>query len=216
MTDLTAATTAAPAGARGRPRDPAVDALLLAAARDDLAEHGWSDFSIAGVAERAGVARTTVYRRWPGRVELAVDAVSAAFDGLRLRDHGSLAADIQAVVAEVAELLDQPAVRGCLLALLTEACRDADVRTRVDSVLTARLRELVDAGRTHAAARGEVPPGPPADDTLVLSVIGGALLYRTATGDGQVDAAFVASLATLVAQGLAPAADSAQNAAGSR
>lgn len=212
MTDLTSPA----AGPRGRPRDPSVDAGVLAAAREELARRGWAGFSIAGVAERAGVARTTVYRRWPGRAELAVDAVAATFDGLALTDHGSLAEDIRAVVAEVARLLDHPPVRGCFLALLTEASRDTHVRARLDAVLMVRLRGLVDAGRANAAARGELPDGAPADDTLVLSVIGGSLLYRTATGDGRVDDAFVSALATLVAQGLSAGGRAGQNAAGSR
>jgi AcrR family transcriptional regulator len=61
---------------RGRPRDEAIDAAILAAAVDELTERGFLSFTMEAVAARAGVAKTTVYRRWPGGThELAVEAM---------------------------------------------------------------------------------------------------------------------------------------------
>lgn len=49
----------------GRPRDPRADAAILQAARDLMAEGGLSNLTVEGTAQRAGVAKTTVYRRYP-------------------------------------------------------------------------------------------------------------------------------------------------------
>jgi len=60
---------------RGRPRSAGADEAILDAAVDLLAEQGLLALSIEAVAARAGVAKTTVYRRWPNKDELLLDAV---------------------------------------------------------------------------------------------------------------------------------------------
>ena len=66
--------SAPPAAVRpGRPRNPAVDVAILAAARELLAELGCGGFTMEGVAARAGVGKQTLYRRWPSRAELMID-----------------------------------------------------------------------------------------------------------------------------------------------
>lgn len=61
---------------RGRPRDEAIDAAILEAAVDELTERGFLSFTVEAVAARAGVAKTTVYRRWPGGThDLAIEAM---------------------------------------------------------------------------------------------------------------------------------------------
>ncbi|WP_448700720.1 TetR/AcrR family transcriptional regulator, partial [Streptomyces avidinii] len=92
-------------GRTGRPRSAAADAAILAATRDALVELGWSKLTMGDVSARAGVAKTTLYRRWAGKNELVVDAVAELFDALELPDRGSLEADIEYVVLQFAELL---------------------------------------------------------------------------------------------------------------
>lgn len=60
----------------GRPRDAAIDAGVLDAALGELAAKGYAGFSIASVAAAAGTTRPTVYRRWPDKTALVVDAVA--------------------------------------------------------------------------------------------------------------------------------------------
>ncbi len=61
----------------GRPRDPQADAAILRAARDLMSEGGLANLTVEGTAQRAGVAKTTVYRRYPTKLALAVAAVAA-------------------------------------------------------------------------------------------------------------------------------------------
>lgn len=62
----------------GRPRDASVDVRVLRETFGLLAEKGFRGLRIDEVARRAGVPKSTIYRRWPSLVDLAVDAVDAA------------------------------------------------------------------------------------------------------------------------------------------
>jgi AcrR family transcriptional regulator len=61
----------------GRPRDPSIDGRVLEIAQRQLAEHGYEGFSLASVAHEAGTTRPALYRRWPGKAELATAAIAA-------------------------------------------------------------------------------------------------------------------------------------------
>lgn len=69
--------TAAPTRAPGRPRDARVDALVLEAALHLLAEVGPTGLSVEEVATRAGVGKSTIYRRWPTKDDLVVASLGA-------------------------------------------------------------------------------------------------------------------------------------------
>src|SRR5262249_7192709 len=61
----------------GRPRDPEADRAILQATIELLSEEGYEGLSIESVAARAGVGKTTIYRRWPSKEPLVVDAIKA-------------------------------------------------------------------------------------------------------------------------------------------
>ena len=65
----------APERRPGRPRSEAADEAILDATVDLLAEQGFLALSVEAIAARAGVAKTTIYRRWPNKDELVMDAV---------------------------------------------------------------------------------------------------------------------------------------------
>ena len=111
------------------------------------------------VATRAGVAKTTLYRRWAGKNELVVDAVAVLFDELELPDRGSLAADIEGVVLQFAALLARPEARTALMAVVAESTRDEALRERIRASIVDRQKRLVLEGRERAQARGELPHG---------------------------------------------------------
>src|SRR5215469_4158725 len=91
-------------GRRGRPRDSAVDSRVLDAAWDLLHAKGFAGLTVDEVAERAGTAKTTVYRRWPTKDHLAV-ALADSLDRLRLAGNpaggpsAGLAAELAAAAA---------------------------------------------------------------------------------------------------------------------
>ncbi|GAA1414349.1 TetR/AcrR family transcriptional regulator [Kitasatospora putterlickiae] len=144
--------------AKGRPRSAAADRAILDATREALAELGWGGLTMGHVATRAGVAKTTLYRRWPSKNELVVDAVASLFDELVMPDLGSLQADIEAVVAQFAALLARPESQAALLALFAEGTRDRQLRRRIREAIVDPQKRLVRQGRTAAQARGELAP----------------------------------------------------------
>jgi AcrR family transcriptional regulator len=189
-----------------RPRSAAADSAILEATRSALVELGWTKVTMGDIATRAGVAKTTLYRRWPGKSELVVDAVAELFDALELPDSGGLRADVEGVVLSFARLLARPETRASLMAVLAEATHDPALRQRIRTAVVDRQKRLVVQGRARAQARGELPPD---DETtaarnvdLIFDVIAGAVLHRVLVSNEEVDAAWASTFTRLLLGGL--------------
>ncbi|MFD4024580.1 TetR/AcrR family transcriptional regulator [Streptomyces sp. NPDC058576] len=194
----------------GRPRSTAADAAILEATRASLVDLGWSKLTMGDVATRAGVAKTTLYRRWAGKNELVVDAVAVLFDELELPDRGSLAADVQGVVLQFAALLERPEARTALMAVVAESTRDDSLRHRIRSAIVDRQKRLVLLGRERAQARGELRYEDDASTAarnadLIFDVIAGAVVHRTLVSAEPVDAEWASGFTSLLLLGLAGA-----------
>ncbi|MFI9647461.1 TetR/AcrR family transcriptional regulator [Streptomyces sp. NPDC052040] len=201
-----------PSAARpGRPRSTTADAAILAATREALVDLGWSKLTLGDVAMRAGVAKTTLYRRWAGKNELVVDAVAALFDELELPDRGSLAADIEGVVLQFATILARPEAKSGLMAVVTESTRDDALRTRIRESIVDRQKRLVLEGRARATVRGELPPETDPDDAsrtadLIFDMVAGAVVHRTLVSAEPADEEWVRGFTRVLLQGLEGAA----------
>ncbi|MGW4229085.1 TetR/AcrR family transcriptional regulator [Streptomyces sp. NPDC004980] len=198
----------------GRPRSAAADAAILEATRASLVDLGWSKLTMGDVATRAGVAKTTLYRRWAGKNELVVDAVAVLFDELELPDLGSLAADVEAVVLQFAALLERPETKTSLMAVVAESTRDEALRSRIRDSIVTRQKRLVLRGRERAQDRGELPPEPdPAmaarTADLVFDVIAGAVVHRALVSAEPVDTDWARRFTLLLLSGLGSAAQPA-------
>ncbi|WP_145500207.1 TetR/AcrR family transcriptional regulator [Streptomyces sp. CFMR 7] len=194
----------------GRPRSTEADAAILEATRASLVDLGWSKLTMGDVATRAGVAKTTLYRRWAGKNELVVDAVAVLFDELELPDRGSLAADVRGVVLQFAALLERPETRTALMAVVAESTRDDSLRRRIRSAIVDRQKRLVLLGRERAQARGELRYEEDAavaarNADLIFDVIAGAVVHRTLVSAEPVDAEWATGFTTLLMLGLAGA-----------
>ncbi|NGO14690.1 TetR/AcrR family transcriptional regulator [Streptomyces sp. HC44] len=193
--------------ATGRPRSATADAAILAATRAALVELGWSKLTLGDVASRAGVAKTTLYRRWAGKNELVVDAVAALFDELEIPDRGSLAADVEGVVRQFASILDRPEAKTALMAVIAESTRDAPLRERIRTSIVDRQKRLVLEGRARAQARGELPPEPDPETAarsadLIFDVIAGAVVHRTLVSAEPVDETWARRFTGVLLSGL--------------
>ncbi|MFI7503725.1 TetR/AcrR family transcriptional regulator [Streptomyces sp. NPDC049687] len=200
-----------PVGRTGRPRSAAADAAILAATREALVELGWSKLTLGDVATRAGVAKTTLYRRWAGKNELVVDAVAELFAELELPDRGSLDADIEGVVLRFAAILELPAARSGLMAVVAESTRDDALRERIRASIVEPQKHLVLEGRTRAQARGELPPQTDPEEAartadLIFDVVAGAVVHRTLVSAEPADEEWVRSFTSVLLLGLAGSA----------
>ncbi|MET9413876.1 TetR/AcrR family transcriptional regulator [Streptomyces klenkii] len=202
-------TASSPAPRRtGRPRSPEADRAILGATRAALVELGWGKLTMGDVAARAGVAKTTLYRRWAHKSELVVDAVAALFDEhLELPDRGSLQADIEGVVLQFAALLERPETKTALMAVVAESTRDDALRERIRGAIVDRQKRLVLLGRERAQERGELPreedPSAAARTAdLIFDVIAGAVVHRTLVSAEPVGPEWAREFAVMLVAGL--------------
>jgi AcrR family transcriptional regulator len=143
--------------AKGRPRDRRVDRSLLDAALALLAEGGPDALTIDAVAARAGVARTTVYRRWNGKDEL----VLAVLDDVAARlmpapNLGDTRTDLVAIVDAVIRVLADADVRSLIAAIVSESIRNDALAQRFRRRLLDLRREELRGVLERGAARGEL------------------------------------------------------------
>src|SRR5437764_15419711 len=119
-----AGTTQAPL--RGRPRSEKAHKAILAAATELLLARGLSAVSMDAVAERAGVSKATIYRWWPTKETLALDALYTEWSAVRPspRDTGSLRGDLLSLLRPWAKLAGGRPYGRVITALLTEAQSD--------------------------------------------------------------------------------------------
>jgi AcrR family transcriptional regulator len=169
----------------GRPRSAEADRAILEAARQLLAEQGWDAMTLGDVAARAGVAKTTLYRRWPGKAELVVDAMAQLFDTLSPVDAGSVRADAEAVIRDLVALLSRPETQTAFLALAAQSAREPELRRAVREKIIDRQRYLVRACAERTDRRGD--PVRIGDPDLVFDVIAGTIVQRLLIAGEPVD-----------------------------
>ena len=188
----------------GRPRSTEADRAILRATRAALVELGWGKLTMSDVAARAGVAKTTLYRRWGSKSELVVDAVAALLDGLSLPDRGSARSDVEDVVRRFAALLDRPETKTALMAVVAESTRDPELRRRIRERIVDPQKQLVVAGRKRARERGELPADSDDQATtdMIFDVIAGAVIHRTQVSGEPVDEDWARRFSALLLYGL--------------
>jgi len=150
--------------------------VVMATTYDLLAEAGLAGVTVDAVARRSGVAKTTIYRHWPSREALLLDACAQMGPHFDVPDAGSLAADLRALAQRAVEQLLSGPYAAILLSLMDAAERNPDLA----ALLAAAQAKLVEAVRTIVArgrARGELRRLP-AEPSVVAALIVGPLLYR--------------------------------------
>jgi len=164
----------------GRPRGPGVDDAILDAAIALLAERGIEGTTVNAVIARSGVARATVYLRWPTRSALIAAAVRRAMGQEERHLTGDIEADMRGAARQVCLVLGDETFRSVLPAFLDGLlARPAAERLPYETMVPGRSA-LADeyAGQARAAGlRDEVSPG-----LVVDLIIGGLLNHALATG----------------------------------
>jgi AcrR family transcriptional regulator len=158
-TQLGVAMEAGPTSARSGPvgRGPTVRAAVLAATLAELAEQGYAKLTIENVARRAGVHKTTVYRRWKDRESLAADALTDNVAvGVPIPDTGSIDDDLRQWARSLVEWLTSPTGRAIVAAGLSDAVRIPEIAKIQRRFFEDRFRRAVPVV-TRAIARGQLP-----------------------------------------------------------
>jgi AcrR family transcriptional regulator len=189
---------------RGRPRDEEADAAILDAALALLAEQGYSGLRMEAVAARAGVAKATVYRRWPDKLSLTIAAVSRIPE-LPSVDTGSLAGDLDALRNALVALFKTTRLADILPALAAERVRRTSAAAEIDALIRRRYEPWVAAIR-RAIARGELPRSASADAALIADLLAGVLMQRVFFTGGRVDEQTWNTVLAIVVAGVRAAA----------
>jgi AcrR family transcriptional regulator len=181
LPDITATTPRTPKGRAPHRRDESARVAVLHAADDLLVERGFGGVTVEGIAARAGVAKQTIYRWWPSKVDILLDTlIEDAGRALAVPDTGSAVESARRYLRSLARFLTKDPAGKVLLALIGEAQHDPEMaRTFHQRYLEPQRlkeREMLRRGITS----GELSPGLDVDATL--DALSGPILYRALTG----------------------------------
>lgn len=198
MTAAKRQATKAPVLVRGEP----VVRGILEATMAELAEVGYGALRIEEVAARAGVNKTTVYRRWPTKPELVLAALrSITVDRIITQNTGSLRGDLLAVARHMATLMGSTEGRTLKRLLFVEDQNPefAAIAQSLRDTMHSLPATIIEA----ALARGEIAEG--VDPVLLFDVLAGTMEHRIFMERRSVDEAFFEQVVSLLLFGaLAP------------
>ncbi len=185
---------------RGRPRSHDVEQAILRAAADLLAERGLDAMTIEEVAARAGVGKSSIYRRWPTKGTLALDAFRTDFLSRQPAvDTGVLEDDLRAALSWWAAAVVGTTTGRALLGLIAEAQIDEELArewlVRVVTPVRAQHRVMVE----RAIARGEIPAD--SDVDVIMDLLYGPAYHRLLHRHLDVTDEFIALVSRVVAAG---------------
>jgi AcrR family transcriptional regulator len=191
---------------RGRPRSERARHAILNAAADLLLLRGLDAVSMDAVAESAGVSKATIYRWWPSKQMLALDALlDWATAAAPPRDTGSLRGDVLALVRPwVREIRRRPFGR-VIAAFVNEAQSDPEFADAYRTRFVEPRREAMRAVLARAAERGEVPVE--LDVEVALDLIYGAVYHRLLHGHAALTEHFAREVVDLALNGILTRSD---------
>lgn len=149
------------------PRIERTRSVVLGAAVDVVAERGFGGATIDAIAQRSGVARSTIYRHWPDRMDLLLEAVSDRVGSVEASVTGDLREDLIGLVVHLGELLGSEPIGSVAAALILESRRDPaldEVRRRFIGQRRAAAARVIGEGIERAQFDPGTDPDTLADD----------------------------------------------------
>jgi AcrR family transcriptional regulator len=200
---MTAAAKTTHAPRRGRPRSETSRQAILAAARELLFEHGLNSVSMDALAQHAGASKATIYRWWPSKELLALDALFSQWDAgvPEPPDTGSLAGDLLALIRPWARQLAKKPYGRIIAALVSSAQTDPRFATEYRARFVQPRREPARIILARAVARGEIPPG--FDLEAILDLLYGPFYLRILHGHAPLNDRFARTIVDYVVAAVA-------------
>jgi AcrR family transcriptional regulator len=197
-----------PVAPRGRQtgtgRRARTDAAILDATRAILAETGVRSLTVEGVAQRSGVAKTTIYRRWRGRHELALAVLIDMVDNVvATPDLGSTREEFAHLLRAGVRVLGTTLMGRVMQGLVSDLAADPELarafRERVVGRRVAEVRRLRDRG----VERGDLRPG--IDVALMNELLFGPIYYRLLLSGGPLEPGLAEAIVDVVLPAFATA-----------
>ena len=180
-------------GVRTGGRSARVREAILDAALSELIDGGYAALSVEAVAARAGVNKTTIYRRWPTLDDLLVDALMEwSHDALPAMDTGSVETDLLALGGQLADVLNAGVGRQVVALVLTAGLRSAQLRETTRRYFDHQALRAIPIVN-QAIDRGELPAD--TDANALLTTFRAPLFYRMVTTGDPIDEDLIAQTA---------------------
>lgn len=161
---------------RGRPRSQKARDAVLASARDLLLAHGYSQLSVEGVAANAGVGKATIYRWWPTKGELVLDAAHDDIAIGTVPESGDPVRDVEAAIDQLIATFSHPVASIVIFAAIASGDKDPRMARIFREQYVYPWRQS--AAEALARASGAATDGN-GDVQFLLDVIVGTVFQRT-------------------------------------
>ncbi|WP_394831850.1 TetR/AcrR family transcriptional regulator [Pendulispora rubella] len=179
----------------GRKRSEESKMAILAASLELLRERGYGKVTVDAIAERAGVGKQTMYRWWPSKADVVLEALTeTARTSILDRDSGDLESDLRAFLTATFRALNGPQALGVVMrGLMAEAQLDPEFAVRFGEYIAWR-RAVLSSIVQRAVERGDVAKGTSIE--ALVDMLFGAMWYRLLL-DRPIGPKFAATLADL-------------------
>jgi AcrR family transcriptional regulator len=178
MDAMGSASPASPAPHLGRPRDPAVDDRITAAAVELFGDVGWPGFSVEAVARRAGVGKASIYLRWPTKELLLEAALASRMPAIADIDTGGVRGDLLQLARQLLNIYLGASGRATMR-LSLDAHSIPEIREGQEALSRSQIRAARAVVR-RGITRGELPES--TSVTLLLDTLcGGAMVHAMST-----------------------------------
>lgn len=186
----------------GRPRSDEAHSAILNAAIALIREIGYDAVTIEGIALRAGVGKTTIYRRWPSRELLVTEAISGIVRRMPAPDTGSVESDVLALMRFTTGMYRDPGSSALLSGLVAAMARSTVIADAVRNGFVGQWRTEMRVVLKRARKRGDLRAN--ADVELALDLLSGPLFYRFLLIGKPIDERFTRQVVASVLRALAP------------
>lgn len=190
--------TSAGSASAGRPRSEEAHRAILDATLELLVEVGFSAMTVEGIASRAGVGKATIYRRWPSKLPLVVEAFGR-LPGFEEVDTGSLAEDLKKMLRSYLQTFNSTPLSAVLPSLAGERAHDPELSELFDPVSKGRRQPLVQAFE-RAVERGEIPAD--TDIELAADLVVGPIAVQLFFKGGRLSPRMVGPMVDLALNGI--------------
>jgi AcrR family transcriptional regulator len=197
-------------GGKTRQRSDEARAAILKAALELLDELGYAALSMEAIADRSGSAKTTIYRWWPSKAAVVLDAyIHTRARQIAVKSTGELSSDLERFVAATCRALQETSAGPAMAALMAESQNDPKIAQVFRDTWIESRRAVLKRILKEGLARGELRNG--VDLEVVADCIYGPIWYRLLNRHGPLNTAFAKMLAWQVLAGVAREGTEARN-----
>lgn len=180
-----------------RPSEKAKRAIVDATL-ELLAEGSVSALTVEGIAARAGVGKTTIYRRWSSKLPLVVEAIKALPE-LKLPETGTLRGDLRQILLGLVTILRSSPLGPVLLHVASESRSNPELGDAIGEHIGMRRAPLLEVTR-RGLDRGELPAG--TDPDMFTEMVTGPIVNRLLFSNSPVDGRFIDGVIATVIEGV--------------